>query len=114
MPEFNEYPLVSGPNVDKVALAAFVKKHGLPAEVPHSAYAYRVWLCRDDACKEAFAVEQFNARQIRFQKTTDNGGVAPVKKHNANTRRNWGCKCNKCGRDYRKRRREAYAEKKVA
>lgn len=107
MPDISKYP-PRGPGTDRKKLAAYVKRYGLPTGVAHSASGYRVWLCRDDECKEAFAVEQFNARQSRYERTLENDGIAPTKTHNANTWRNWGCRCDDCSKDYRKIHREWY------
>lgn len=99
MPDISKYP----PKSDMVARKKYVKRYGLPAGQEHGAYAYRAWGCRrtDCICREAFATEQYNARQNRYERTIANGGVAPTKTHNANTYRNWGCRCNICETDYR-------------
>lgn len=109
MPDIRKYP--PRYHIDAAGrkkLAAYVKRYGLPEGVEHGAMGYRVWLCRDDECKAGFAVEQYNARQVRYQRTIDNGGIAPTKSHNKNTYRNWGCRCDPCTDDHNSSNREWY------
>lgn len=108
MPGKNYPPRFHIDSAGRKRLKAYVKRFGLPEGVEHGAMAYRTWLCRDDICKAAFAIEQYNARQERYRKTLENDGVAPTDIHNANTYRNWGCRCEDCSEDYRKTHRDWY------
>jgi hypothetical protein len=79
---------------------AFVRKHGLPDDIAHGAAGYRNWGCKCDTCRIAFADEQKDQREYRYQRTEDNGGIAPTELHNASTYGNWGCRCIDCVTDY--------------
>lgn len=59
-------------------------------------YAYRELKCRCPECKGAIAKKQAKKKARMKQKTTDNGGIAPVESHGLSTATNWGCRCPVC------------------
>lgn len=49
----------------------------------------------------------------RYQRTAENGGIAPgAVRHNANTYRNWGCRCEACRKDNSRQRAKKVRHRK--
>ena len=70
--------------------------HGKTCKLPPLTYYTG---CRCPKCREDN--RRLNARRQaeRVQLTLENGGIAPVPVHNANTYGNWGCRCDECSAD---------------
>jgi hypothetical protein len=52
--------------------------------------------CHCDECREAHRRRCNASHDNRLRRTRENGGVAPIAKHDRNTYNNWGCCCTVC------------------
>jgi hypothetical protein len=65
----------------------------------HSAADYRNSRCVCETGRQLNREYSQRMRTVRWEKTRDNGGVAPTVKHGRSTYVNWGCRCEVCTAD---------------